>query len=432
MQPRHVVVISVDGLAQPDLAGLRDLPHFRWILEQGSSASHVQSIYPTQTYPLHATISTGTYPAQHGIVSNARFQPGVELPEWHWYTRDNRALTLYELAHRAGFRVCCLLWPGAAGARVDFNLPEIKPARKSYLLPSMVLSNGTPLFIFSLLFRFAWLLRGLETCRVDRFTAASAAYVLKRKRPHLLLMHLLNLDRKRHYFGVQSREAQTALRLMDDRLGTIISAVKSGGMLARTAFVVFGDHGHIDSRFRINANLALFRAGLLQIHGETRPGKRRFKGRFEWNAWIKACDGCAQVYLRDRTDRQSRERLLEVLSSLEERGGIAHVFGRDEIDKLHLGHRIDYVLEAKPGYYFTNRLFGNIMEPTDDRHLASHGYLPAQEGYVPLFLAAGAGIRRGLEMSSIRMIDFAPTLAALLGLEMPTAEGRILRELLEV
>ena len=78
MQPRHVVVISVDGLAQPDLAGLRDLPHFRWILEQGSSASHVQSIYPTQTYPLHATISTGTYPAQHGIVSNARFQPGVE------------------------------------------------------------------------------------------------------------------------------------------------------------------------------------------------------------------------------------------------------------------------------------------------------------------------------------------------------------------
>ena len=294
----------------------------------------------------------------------------------------------------------------------------------------MVLSNGTPLFIFSLLFRFAWLLRGLETRRVDRFTAASAAYVLKRKRPHLLMMHLLNLDRMRHYFGARSREAQTALRLMDDRLGTIISAVKSEGKLARTAFVVFGDHGHIDSRFRINANLALLRAGLLQIDGDSR--RLQARGRFEWKAWIKACDGCAQVYLRNRTDRWSRERLLEVLSSLEEKGGIAHVFGRDEIDKLHLGHRIDYVLEAKPGYYFTNRLYGNIMEPTDDRHLASHGYLPDQEGYIPLFLAAGAGIRRGIEMSSIRMIDFAPTLAALLGLEMPTAEGSILREMLEV
>ena len=173
----------------------------------------------------------------------------------------------------------------------------------------------------------------------------------------------------------------------------------------------------------------MLRAGLLQIYGK--PRRPQAKGRFEWKAWIKACDGCAQVYLRDRTDQRSRERLLEVLASLEERGGIARIFGRDEIDKLHLGKKIDYVLEAKPGYYFTNRLYGNIMEPTDDRHLASHGYLPDQEGYTPLFLAAGAGIRRGVEMSSIRMIDFAPTLAALLGFEMPTAEGRILREILE-
>ena len=431
MQPRHLVVISVDGLAQPDLRVIRDLPHFRWILEQGCSADRVEGIYPTQTYPLHATISTGTYPATHGILSNTRFQPGVEFPEWHWYTRDNRAQTLYELAHSAGYRVCCLLWPGAAGARVDFNLPEIKPTRKSYLLPSMVLCNGTPLFILNLLFRFAWLLRGLETGRLDRFTAASAAYVLKRKQPRLLMMHLLDLDRMRHHFGAGSREAQTALRLMDDRLGTIMSAVKSEGMLDRTAFVVFGDHGHIDSRFRINANIALLRAGLLQTHGETRPVKRRFKRRVEWKVWIKACDGCAQVYLRDRADRLSRKRLLEILSSLRENGGIAQIFDRDQIGKLHLGDEIDYVLEAKPGYYFTNRLSGNIMEPTDDRHLSSHGYLPDREGYSPLFLAAGAGIRRGVEMSSIRMIDFAPTLAALLGLEMPAAEGRILREMLE-
>ncbi len=427
MHPQHLVVVSVDGLVQQDLAEIRDLPHYREILEKGSWASRVEGIYPTQTYPLHATISTGTYPETHGIISNARFQPGEKFPEWHWYARDNRAPTIFELAHRAGHRVCCLLWPGAAGAQVDYNLPEIKPARRCYLLPSMVLSNGTPLFILNLLFRFAWKLRGLETGRLDRFTAASAAYALKKKRPHLLLIHLLDLDRKRHYFGSKSRQARTALRLTDDRLGTIISAVRSAGMLDKTAFILFGDHGHIDSRFCINPNIALGEAGLLSL-----PARKRVSRRLEWKAWIGTCDGSAHVYLRDRKDRKARKSVLEVLSSLKQRGAITHIFDEAQIRELHLGQAIDYVLEAKRGYYFTNRLCGSIIEPNERKHLSSHGYLPDQEGYIPLFLAAGPGIRKGVEMSRIRMIDFAPTLAALLGLEMPTAKGRILSEMLEI
>jgi predicted AlkP superfamily pyrophosphatase or phosphodiesterase len=425
--PQHLVVVSVDGLVQEDLAAIRDLPHYRSLLENGVRASRVEGIYPTQTYPLHATISTGTYPETHGIISNARFQPGQEFPEWHWYTRDNQAPTIYELAHRAGRRVCCLLWPGAAGARVDFNLPEIKPARRSLLLPSMVFSNGTPLFILNLLFRFAWMLRGLQTGRLDRFNAASAAYVLKKKRPHLLMMHLLDLDRMRHYYGSDSRQARQALRLTDDRLGTVISAVRSAGMADKTAFVVFGDHGHIDSRFCINANIALGEAGLLSL-----PTREKRSTGLEWKAWIGACGGSAHVYLRDRTDRRARQRLLEVLSSLKEKGSITHIFDKKQIRELHLGHTIDYVLEAKRGYYFTNRLCGNVIEPNEVKHLSSHGYLPDQEGYIPLFMAAGPGIRRGIDLSPIRMIDFAPTLAALLGLEMPTAEGRILSEMLEI
>ena len=38
-------------------------------------------------------------------------------------------------------------------------------------------------------------------------------------------------------------------------------------------------------------------------------------------------------------------------------------------------------------------------------------------------IAAGAGIRAGVPLPLVRQIDIAPTLASLLGLEMPSADG---------
>lgn len=46
------------------------------------------------------------------------------------------------------------------------------------------------------------------------------------------------------------------------------------------------------------------------------------------------------------------------------------------------------------------------------------------------FVAAGCGWRQGVEIETIRNIDVAPTLAHLLGLKMPSAEGRVLTEFL--
>jgi hypothetical protein len=46
------------------------------------------------------------------------------------------------------------------------------------------------------------------------------------------------------------------------------------------------------------------------------------------------------------------------------------------------------------------------------------------------FLAHGPGIRKEARLGRIRNVDVAPTIAALLGLEMKNVEGRILSEIL--
>jgi len=107
------------------------------------------------------------------------------------------------------------------------------------------------------------------------------------------------------------------------------------------------------------------------------------------------------------------------------------VYSKDRVRQMKIGDRIDYVLEAKPGCYFVPDIEGAVVAPAEESFRAVHGYHPDRPGYSSLFFAAGAGIRAGVELKSLRIVDLGPTLAALLGLQLPAAEGRVRREILD-
>ncbi|MFP3367009.1 alkaline phosphatase family protein, partial [Pseudoalteromonas sp. SIMBA_148] len=85
--------------------------HFRELLGRGSYCKQVETIYPSVTYPCHATIVTGKYPNRHGVVNNTLLQPGRDSPDWHWYRKSIRGTTLYDEAKKAGMTTAALLWP---------------------------------------------------------------------------------------------------------------------------------------------------------------------------------------------------------------------------------------------------------------------------------------------------------------------------------
>ncbi|HXH05113.1 MAG TPA: hypothetical protein VNI83_00835, partial [Vicinamibacterales bacterium] len=84
------------------------------------------------------------------------------------------------------------------------------------------------------------------------------------------------------------------------------------------------------------------------------------------------------------------------------------------------------------GYAFSGQHEGEVVGPVPaDGSPGQHGYLSSREAMQALFLASGRGIRRGAALDRIDSRDIAPTIAALLGLELPGVEGRVLGELLE-
>jgi predicted AlkP superfamily pyrophosphatase or phosphodiesterase len=429
---RVVVVVSIDGLSSVDMPYLESLPNFRELLNRGSFCREMRGVYPTQTYPLHASLMTGCYPHRHGIYANTRFQPGRVSADWHWYRRFLRVAALDEAARRQGLRTASLLWPGAARSGNHFVIPEIKPTRPGQFFPWLLLKSGSPLFMLHMGLRYRTLLESLEYVHLDNFTAAVASHLIRNRKTNLLLLHLLDLDGIRHCHGFRVPEVHSVLNDQDRRLGMLLAAARDSGAFEDTTFVVFGDHAYIDVHTRIRINAAFRNAGLLEFASAGGMGRRCTGDRalIRWEAWANCCEGSAQVGLRNRGDSVVHSKLQEVFAELRDRGAVETVYDRNQIRRLKLDGPIDYVVEAKAGYYFVPEIDGETLAPAEDRFRAVHGYHPDRADYGSLFFAAGSGVRRSVELEGLHIVDLGPTLAALLGFRLPAAEGRVLREIL--
>ena len=144
--------------------------------------------------------------------------------------------------------------------------------------------------------------------------------------------------------------------------------------------------------------------------------------------------GAAYLYVLEGQNPAAVARdLVPELAGLE---GVAEVWTPDAYAGLGLptpeenAHAGDLLLEAAPGFSFVDDADGEaLLGPP--KYLGTHGQLPTRDDNAAFFLAAGAGIRRGRELSAITSRDVAPTIAHLLGLAMPGVEGRVLTEVLD-
>ena len=86
----------------------------------------------------------------------------------------------------------------------------------------------------------------------------------------------------------------------------------------------------------------------------------------------------------------------------------------------------DLLLAAKPGYEFTSGTHGSKRRVNG----GTHGYLNSDPQMQAIFIAWGDGIRPGVHLGKISNLDVAPTIAALLGIQMSNVTGRPLSKML--
>ncbi|MBC2582618.1 ectonucleotide pyrophosphatase/phosphodiesterase, partial [Clostridium sp. DJ247] len=332
----YLYVVSFDGLSTLDFDYISTLPNFKSYLEEAAYSKQVYSVYPSLTYPAHATIVTGKYPKNHGIINNTLLQINRKSPDWYWERKYVRGETLYDLAIDKGMKVAALLWPVTAKSRIQYNLPEIFANRpwQNQILVSLI--NGSPMYQYILNKKFGYLRKGLEQPNLDDFTHASLLNTIEEKDAELTLVHYTDLDTMRHHHGFYSEEAKAALERHDKRLGGIINAIKNKGIYEKSTLVVLGDHSSFDEDKIINLNVLLKEKGYINVKSTS---------IVDYKAIVKTCDGSAYVYIKEESLIEQIKKLLQNFNEKEE--CIENIYSREEAEKLGADPKCSLLIEAK-------------------------------------------------------------------------------------
>lgn len=399
-----VVVISIDALPayaleNPQLAA----PTLRRLMREGVAARAMRVSNPSVTWPSHTSMVTGVWPAKHGVLYNGlltRPAGGFKVEPWRNKTEMVRAPTVYDLAHAAGLTTAQVDWVAIFNApTITWQFAEV-PSTEGRIEREMIAAGSITAEEVA-----GFNKRGV-TWR-DRMWTEAAAHILRRHKPNLMLFHTLNLDSTQHRYGPKTLAADTAMAFADDRVKEILEALRAAGTLDRATVLVVSDHGSKTVRRQIRPNV-IVRAQSLAAH-------------------VIPEGGTAMVYL---ADRGQRERVKAAFSGVE---GVARVIDAPEFAALglprNMDHAPDLVLAARNGYAFGGATEGQPV--VDVPESGSHGYLNDDPEMKSMFIAWGKGIRAGASLGEIDSIDIAPTIAALLGLKMENADGRVLREILK-
>lgn len=96
---------------------------------------------------------------------------------------------------------------------------------------------------------------------------------------------------------------------------------------------------------------------------------------------------------------------------------------REKLEELDADPDAELMLDAAPGFYFSDRFDGPAVRPTEKDH-GTHGQLPSRPGLEASFIATGPHIAAGKNLGRLALTQVAPTLAHELGLQSQILAGK--------
>lgn len=421
-----VVLVSVDGLAAFYFDDpYADLPNIRQLAAQGARAKGMLPSFPSSTWPTHVSMATGVHPARHGVISNRTLNR--ETNQTITYIGD-RELTgpeaiqvppLYEIAHEAGMTTGGVNWPAGHGFDSirwlipDSNSPDI---HAEHTVPEGFLDELVSAGVERAPELAEWRWAGDRAEDRDEVYKDIAVHLIREHQPDLLLVHFITPDHRQHGSGPESPEAYEAIHNADRRIGEIWHALQQTD--ADAALFVSADHGFARYDRHVRVNSLLREMGLIEVDDDNNVVSRQ--------AWMQG--NAIHIFDEDNRD-EIAERIREEVGGLV---AVDSVLGPDEFMPLGLPHPDDnpeqghLMVSFNPGYSGHGSVEGPVIAELD-RVRGAHGHRPDRRYMHAMLIGAGAGIEPGVEIDLASVVDIAPTMARLLGLEIDT-DGRVLEE----
>ena len=370
-KPTHILFLTSDGF-RTDYIEWYNPANLKKLIAEGVRIKHATNVFPTVTTPNMTSLVTGSYPKTTGIACNSQYMKEEDRIVEH--PRENRAETIAETLHRAGWKTAAANHFMLSGKGTDF-----------YVSPGYDESEKTTDAVLDL---------------------------LKNKHAQFVAAIYGAPDHAGHNCGPRSDEVKQAVLSVDAAVGRLVNGLKAMGIFEDTLITFNADHGMSgfeDKQVSVEPATALRKAGfkVAKSQADLKPDTQI----------IVISAGVRLIYFRDVVPESERQKALQILSSISG----AEVLDRKRLDELgcHNDRSGDLIVSPLPGF---------TMSRAGEKG-GQHGRFAEQN---PILLFRGPGFKKGATVESAHTVDIVPTLLKLVGVEpAKTVDGKVITAALE-
>ena len=325
---KYNVVIDVVGL-EYDRIG--DLPNIAKIAE-GGQAARMEPVFPAVTCTGQASVLSGKYPSEHGIISNGLYdRDSYSVSFWEQPSKLVKSDRIWDSAkgRNPATKTAVLFWQNSMYAQSDI----VVTPRPLHTETGMIMwCYSRPVGYYEELkqklgeFNLARYWGPFASHESSEWICSAAEYTLEKHRPDMTFVYIPHVDYSAQRFGKNSAQARDDLKKADEMVGRIVSKAAEIGVKDQTQFTVFSEYAFNDVSGAVPLNVALRDAGLLA----TRTIKEKEYIDFEFSGAFAMVDHqVAHVYVKDG-------RMGEAKKAIEDIKGVDSLLHTEE-EKKKLG-----------------------------------------------------------------------------------------------
>lgn len=300
---KHSIVLDIVGLEYKHLdSGL--VPNIEKIARAGEAA-RLEPVFPAVTCTVQASILSGKYPREHGIIANGLYDRETRnVSFWEQPSSLVQAKRAWDIKHG---KAAVLFWQNTMYANSDI----VVTPRPIHLDDKMVMwCYSRPPGYYEKLkekfgeFNLASYWGPLASHKSSEWIANAAEYTLESERPELLFVYIPHIDYSAQRFGKESEQVKKDLKKADEIVGRLVQKAIDLGMHDDTQFVIISEYAFNDVKGAVPLNLILREAGLLSVR--TIADKEYLD--FEYSKAFAMVDHqVAHIYVKEGFEREARK-----------------------------------------------------------------------------------------------------------------------------
>src|SRR5919112_1940606 len=249
LQMNYSILLDVVGLEEKHLnSGL--LPNVAKIAENGEVAK-LEPTFPAVTSTVQASILSGRYPKEHGIISNGLYDRNTyNVSFWEQSSSLVQAQRVWDtVKQKNSKKTAVLFWQNTMYANSDI----VVTPRPIHLDDKMIMwCYSKPVGYYEKLkekfgeFNLASYWGPFASYKSSEWIANAAEHTLQSERPNFLIVYIPHVDYSAQRFGKGATQVRDDLKKADEIVGRLMQKTTDLGIQEETQFTIISEYAFND------------------------------------------------------------------------------------------------------------------------------------------------------------------------------------------